>query len=880
MIQWIGIILIILLIGIVVYKKKELYKTILAWVDNTDSIRILFGAYGISTLIFIGILVWTYQKTTTIIDGKFMMTVTIFYIFQLGIIGFFYEAKKKLHQKKIDEIKARTDQFDSYLLKGRSGLDAPYTTSLYSLAEESMFYYIVADEKMRINQKALDALDYSEGEFEALELNDLVMPEGLERIRNFIKSDILNERIESIFEVKKKNGEVIVARFSLIMLEILDNRVVQGVVRDIAEKEVQDRRILKIESLFQALMQNSEQISFFSLDAHLNYTMYNEKHRMTIKNWFGIEIQEGLSYYKVFNTINHYLPDSPISLKGIEQGLRGKSCTVDEVIVSQSNEKRFFKTEFGPVYGKDGQVIGITVVAVDVTPLEDVKQRLKIADRAKTQFLANMSHEIRTPMNGIIGFTDIMMDTPLNVNQKRIMRTIRDSSESLLHIINEILDFSKIESQQIDIQNIVFELPKLIESVKNLVSPKGKYSKTYIDYGIDERVPQRLLGDPLKLRQILINIIGNAIKFTEEGSVWLQIKPVDNDLNPKGKILLLFEVMDTGVGIQAEELPYIFDPFKQANGAYNRSHSGTGLGLSITKQLVEAMGGTITVKSIENQGSTFRVILPFGFAETERVETEIAEVRGNFHKHSLENLRILIAEDNEINQMLIAEIMKINGVDYTLVSTGQAAYEATQEQAFDLILMDISMPIMDGIEATHLIKSQENTKQVPIIALTAHALVDDQERLLAEGFEDYLPKPLNQQDLIQCMAKWTQYKAEKEGVTYAKHEGLLALEEMLDGNKHLVLELGKKLLEQFNEAEILELRHLFESQQMETLADRLHKLKGAVLNFDLKPVLHILEQIKESLQTENEIGFNRCLDQLTLEMSRFEKALEDYRLSQ
>lgn len=365
----------------------------------------------------------------------------------------------------------------------------------------------------------------------------------------------------------------------------------------------------------------------------------------------------------------------------------------------------------------------------------------------KVQFLANMSHEVRTPMNAIIGFTDLLNDAELNDEQRSFLGAIKTSSENLLVIINDILDFSKISSGKLRLEFVTVDINSLISDAIYSFLFQAKSKNISLNYEIDSKISSLLLGDPVRLQQILNNLLSNAVKFTESGRVDLYCR-VLKDSNESQS--LEFKVSDTGIGIEEDKLDFIFENFSQENESVTRRFGGTGLGLAISKQLVELFHGELLVESEKGKGTIFTVIIELN--KSSAIISKTIDIQVN-EQHSFEGSSILIVEDNEFNQLLVKSILADKNVKISCVSNGLEALEILNNQKFDIILMDIQMPVMDGIETTQKIR-KELKLDVPIIALTANALKDDQKKYLNAGMDSYISKPFDQQELLRVISKF------------------------------------------------------------------------------------------------------------------------------
>jgi signal transduction histidine kinase len=378
------------------------------------------------------------------------------------------------------------------------------------------------------------------------------------------------------------------------------------------------------------------------------------------------------------------------------------------------------------------------------------RNKAEAATRAKSQFLANMSHEIRTPMNGVIGMTQLALEEALPKQAERYVHSAHTAAISLLRILNDILDFSKIEAGKLEIESIRFNLSDLLNDVVAMQRLMAEDKALSLELQIAPRTPEWIQSDPLRISQVLKNLLGNAIKFTARGRVTLRVAE-------SSKNVLHLEIQDQGVGMSQAQLNNLFQPFNQADTSTTRIFGGTGLGLAICKQLCDRMGGYIAVQSQQGLGSTFSVDLPFESAD----KPEVIDLLSTTHStpnggYDFTGVRILVVEDHVLNrQLLLALLNKVNA-NVTIATQGEEALDllAQAEEPFDLILMDIQMPVMDGIAATRHIRSDQYFRTLPIIAVTANAMSDERLACFDAGMQDYLLKPLDRKTLYECIAKY------------------------------------------------------------------------------------------------------------------------------
>ena len=384
--------------------------------------------------------------------------------------------------------------------------------------------------------------------------------------------------------------------------------------------------------------------------------------------------------------------------------------------------------------------------------LEEATRRAQAANQAKTEFLDNVSHELRTPMNGIIGMLDIALEKHLPPEQVDQLQTAQGCAFSLLSLLNDILDLSKIEAGKMTIEKAQLDIRAAAEECLKANQDGAARSGIKLSLEVGPQAPAQMLGDPQRIRQILSNLIGNAVKFTSHGAVTLKI---DGVLRNSGELMVRIAVHDTGTGIPADQLLSVFDKFTQGDGSVARKYGGTGLGLAITQKLVELHGGEIQVESELGQGSTFIVTLPCGIAPNGASrglpeQSHVASPNGNSAPG-----RILVVEDNRVNQKVVTAVLRKRGYDIELANDGREALTKLETGGdFDLVLMDVQMPGLDGLEATRLIRQNLRWKALPIVAMTAHAMTGDKERCLEAGMNDYISKPVHPSHLLTTVSEY------------------------------------------------------------------------------------------------------------------------------
>ncbi len=606
-----------------------------------------------------------------------------------------------------------------------------------------------------------DALDIVREVKLALCILDVQMPEmdGYELATN-IRQSPLNADTPIIFLTAVRIDQISVFkgyRTGAVdyITKPINKEILLSKIRVFLKLEEIRMKLERTEKRYESILQEQSDI-VFRTDISFKITFVNNS-MATLFNKEAIMMQ-GLSLFDLFPAIDkaNYISEAK-KLQPDTNSFSFEHSLDQEDPLSEKKQKWFFH-QLNGIFNEYNVLEEYQIVCNDITERKSMEAELIAARRkaeaateSKSRFLANMSHEIRTPMSAIIGMVDLMKETEMSEDAQESMDIIKISANNLLSIVNEILDFSKIEANQIDIEQVKFHLKDLITDVIKVFEYAARDKKIRFLYEIDANVPDEIIGDPVRFRQILINLIGNAVKFTHEGKVDVQVqsKTIDKEL-----IELHIQVKDTGIGISEEGQKRLFKPFAQSGSDTKRKYGGTGLGLAISKNLAELMGGTVGMKSNDGGGSCFWFNVRFKQMKLQEQKTQALTTSKTAMKAG-GALTVLIVEDNVLNQKVASATLRKMGHTVDIANNGKVGLEMATSNNYDLIVMDIQMPIMNGLDSTKAIRQYEKEHNinppVKIVALTANALLNDRDICIEAGMDEYISKPFRKEDFIQVL---------------------------------------------------------------------------------------------------------------------------------
>ncbi|MBS1773263.1 MAG: response regulator [Bacteroidetes bacterium] len=684
--------------------------------------------------------IYTYYRPE-IINNKPYLFIKIFFFVSFGISGIYtvFALRKNL------SLKLKSDQREVVTEK-----------SYRQIVEESGIITISTDVNgiIKFVSRNVEKLtNYTPQEMRGLHVTQCMPREFRQQVNELIKNTAANKAHKETIEIqiftKQRINKWIGCRLYNITDESGNLKELQFMLwdNDHTKQMELDLKLLeearrKQQKLLQAVVDNNPNIIYVK-NLKGEYLLTNKK----LNQFSGLaDTRNLLTEQEVFKTQYHKLSEYRLQDKKVME--TGEMVAFEDEVIMNGESAFYYIMKF-PIFDDAGNVDAICGVSIDITELKktqiamhEAREEALQAKEAQETFLANMSHEIRTPMNGVMGMSNLLLETRMTDAQKEYVQSIKESAENLLNIINDLLDFSKIKSGKFHIDADDFNIADTIRKAIYPLQVKAQEKNLVLNCYIDTNVPEIVTGDSLRLQQMIINLAGNAVKFTQHGSITVKLYPIEQSDN---HIILGIDVSDTGIGIPADKLDKVFELYTQSDKDTSRVYGGTGLGLAIVKQLAELQNGNITVTSEPGKGSTFTIRIPY--KTRQQTTHQQNAVKGSIASGLLNGLHILVAEDNLINQKVVVYTLKNQGADVTVANNGKEAVHALSENNYHLILMDLQMPEMDGYQATRHIRSEMNSA-IPIIAMTADAMKGESDKCIAAGMQDYISKPFEPKELF------------------------------------------------------------------------------------------------------------------------------------
>ncbi|MEO8861291.1 MAG: PAS domain S-box protein [Ginsengibacter sp.] len=734
------------------------------------------------------------------------------------------------------------------------------------------------------SSKAFQLTGYNMNELIGMHFSDIIDIEWLEVIKeryiSQVKNNIEETRLE--FGIRTKFGDLKWVEQTAVL--IIENNLAVGfqcIIKDISEsKEMEDvlkkyeMELVQNQERLQSILDNTTSLIYIK-DLEGKYLLTNKQ----FKEVFDIKEVDVIGKTAFEFTDNNRAK----RFKEVDDEVirTGKAVEIEEIVDRPEGKCTLLIIKF-PLINAQNEIYGISGIGTDISERVRHRQELieakKVAEDAKRlqeQFLANMSHEIRTPMNGIQGMTDLLLETSLTDEQCDFAKSIKRSTDNLVVIINDILDFSKIKAGKLTIEKIDFELNEVLENIQSIFKHRILEKGLSLQLSVDENVPATLNGDPFRLNQILVNLVGNAIKFTHQGGIKIHISIKEKS---NQDVALNFKITDTGIGIQIDKISQIFESFTQASVETSRKYGGSGLGLAITKQLLEMQNGEIAVESVINVGSSFQFFIPYQYSKTNNQLFFKSKNLKNYNGF-LQGKKFLIAEDNEVNQKVIRHVLQKAGGVVDIANNGlEAIAFLKKSEDYNVIIMDLQMPEMDGYAATKYIRNVMNIS-IPIMAMTASALKGEKTKCIEMGMSDYLTKPFNFSFLYERINLLLKKKEQKNSIQNIAPQSAnnlfdLSLLEEMDDNEYLCEILSIFLNN--TPVELNDLKKAASRHQSEDVYKIAHKLKSSAGLLKANELLSILVKIEACASENKNIELPELVRQAEATFRKIESPLQKH----
>lgn len=611
---------------------------------------------------------------------------------------------------------------------------------------------------------------------------------------------------------------------------------------DVTERKRNELELVYNEEKYRGIIANMN-LGLLEVDTDETILYFNQSF-LEMSGWSGSELM-GKKPSDIF------LSGDNVRVMNEKNALRkrGVSDVYEVELQDKKGRTRWWMVSGAPLYDKSGLLKGSIGIHLDITKQKELEfsltqanQRAQESSQAKDLFLMNMSHELRTPMNGIIGFVRELRRVNTDAVNLRYLDSIQSAAEHLLNILNDILDLSRIDAGKLTIDKIGFRVSETVSRALEVISPKSDEKGLTLEFSVDDRIEPVLKGDPIRLKQVFLNLLGNAIKFTEKGKVSLHCKVVNESPD---KQWICFEVEDTGIGMEKEFFSRMFTKFSQEDSSITRNYGGTGLGLNICKELIEMMSGAVTVDTEKGRGTKFTFILPFDRGTEKDIPDETVRP---ISRSSAEGIRVLLVEDNVLNQEVARLTLHHLKANVDVASDGEEAIDVLLRKEFDIVLMDLQMPKMDGYQTTRKIR-KDLMLDLPIVALTANAIKGEREKCLECGMDDFISKPFEESDILRVLSKYVS-RGKAQLLKLPRLYDLTKLNQLAHGDQEFVLKMQKLFIKQCEQS-ILDFNGARERNDVDAIKQIAHRIKPSVGNLRIDTLFQLLKSFESEVVAED-----------------------------